>query len=755
MTQDVVIELMDGRTESIILDEEFNPNNDELRFATKSTGMKRMFRLANLSSVMIGKKPAYLNIPKKSEWVEEVTTVTGKNYHVIPLEDPQFAKGFFAYSIEKKQKANKFIFFTKHGVKSRRQERPVESILLEQGLITTNNIGEAIKAQYDLQCKTIGGIISEQCKIPEEVIDQTIQTKSLQDGVSYKSRIGDILISTGLVTKEQVERAQLSQNLGKRKKTGELLIDLGLITEAQLLMALAQKFRREFVDLSKVTPDKKTLAAIPKDIAYQLKVFPVEDQGAQITVATSEPTDYTIEDTLRFYTSRKINLVIATSGQIAQALQTYYPPEEDDPIAGLIGQMSEDDVIHEEEILDAFSESDSQIISLVNKILEDAYGKRASDIHFEPGISRTPFEVRFRVDGICYLAYTIPEIYKRAILSRIKIMSNLDISEHRKPQSGKFMMRFHGEKVEFRVEITPTVDDNEDAVLRLLAQTKPLELEQLAFSPYNLNAFREMITRPQGIVLCVGPTGSGKTTTLHSALGYINKPGITIWTAENPVEIRQRGLRQVQVNTKIGYTFGEALRSFLRADPDVIMIGEMRDEETAKIGLEASLTGHLVFSTLHTNSAAETVVRLIEMGMPFYNCADALLGIVAQRLVRRLCEKCKKPYHPEREEYDELINYYDQKWAKEHKLVDFSQEITLWRRQGCSFCNESGYYDRIPIHEIIVATADIKTAIRHNTDADELKNVALREGMRTLRMDGVMKIMQGMTDFEQVKRVCL
>lgn len=755
MTQDdILIGFMDGRSETIVLDEEFNPANDELRFTTKSTGMRKTFRLANLCSVMVRQKPSYLNIPSKPEWVEEVITVTGKHYHVVPLEGTSFDRGFFAYSLEKMHTIYRFVFFTSQGVKSRRQERPVGNILLEQGLVTEAHIGEALKAQHELRLKPIGEIISAHANIPKEIIEQVIQEKYRKDGGSYKLKTGEILIEAGLLTKEQVETAMATQSLGKRKWIGELLIDLGYITEAQLLAALAQKFRRKFVDLSKLTPDKKALAAIPRDIAYQFNIFPVEDQGTQLVVATAQPADHTIEDALQFYTHRHIGIVIATSKQIAEALEAHYPGDHDQ-ITGLIGQLTEDKLIHEEEIDDVVSESDSQIISLVNRILDDAYGKRASDIHFEPGMARTPFEVRFRVDGVCNLAYTIPEIYKRAILSRIKIMSNLDIAEHRKPQSGKFMMRIHGEKVEFRVEVTPTADGNEDAVLRLLAQTRPLPIEDLGLSAYNLNAFREMITKPQGIVLCVGPTGSGKTTTLHSALGYINKPEIKIWTAENPVEIRQHGLRQVQINTKIGYTFSEALRSFLRSDPDVIMIGEMRDAETAKIALEASLTGHLVFSTLHTNSAAETVVRIIEMGIPFYNFADALLGIVAQRLARRLCDRCKQPYHPDREEYDELMNYYDPKWGGVDKLPDFSPGVSLWKREGCSVCNGSGYYDRIAIHEIILAKEDVKKAIRHNVDVEELKNVALREGMRTLRMDGVMKIMQGVTDYEQVKRVCL
>ncbi len=590
--------------------------------------------------------------------------------------------------------------------------------------------------------------------VPGKTIDQAMKEVRPADRISYRE-IGGILIEAGLVTKEQITKALLHQGADKRKILGDLLIDGGYITEAQFLMALARKFKRDFVDLSKIKPDQKALAAISRELAYELKILPIDDQGDQLTVAASDPVGHALESVLKSRLNRKVKLVVATPKQIAGALEAYYQEGSTEQIAELVDQMSEDDDAHGKEVVEAITESDSRIVTLVNKLLTDAYAKRASDIHFDPGLPGRPFEIRFRVDGVCHLAHAIPEASKRAIISRIKIMSNLDISERRKPQSGKFMLRIQEKKVEFRVEVTPTADDNENVVLRLLNQSKPIPIEQLDLAPYNLSAFLDMITKPQGIVLCVGPTGSGKTTTLHSALGHINKPEITIWTAEDPVEIRQPGLKQVQVNSKIGYTFSEALRSFLRADPDVIMIGEMRDAETAKISLDSSLTGHLVFSTLHTNSAAETIIRIIEMGIPFYNFADAILGIVAQRLVRKLCEKCKTTYHPEREEYDELLNYYGIKWAAEHGLPEFSPDLTLWRRSECDFCNGTGYYGRVALHEIMVATANVKKAIRHNENVEDLKEVALKDGMRTLQMDGVLKILQGITDFGQVKRVCL
>ncbi|NIQ02830.1 MAG: hypothetical protein GWM98_22805, partial [Nitrospinaceae bacterium] len=312
----------------------------------------------------------------------------------------------------------------------------------------------------------------------------------------------------------------------------------------------------------------------------------------------------------------------------------------------------------EDDEVNAISETDSTIVRLVNKILTDAYDQGISDIHIEPGTGKKDVKVRFRKDGVCLVYQQIPYLYKQAIISRLKIMARLDIAERRMPQDGKIKMRYGKREIEYRVATCPTVGGNEDAVLRILAASKPIPLDDMNFSQRNLNLIKQMVEKPYGLILVVGPTGSGKTTTLHSCLGHINTAERKIWTAEDPVEITQEGLRQVQMQNKIGLTFAKALRSFLRGDPDVIMVGEMRDAETCAIGLEASLTGHLVFSTLHTNSAPETITRLLDMGMNPLNFADALLLIVAQRLVRTLCKHCKEDYHPSREEFDTLVREY-------------------------------------------------------------------------------------------------
>jgi type II secretory ATPase GspE/PulE/Tfp pilus assembly ATPase PilB-like protein len=363
--------------------------------------------------------------------------------------------------------------------------------------------------------------------------------------------------------------------------------------------------------------------------------------------------------------------------------------------------------------------------------------------------------IRYRIDGICRIAHQIAGTYKDAIVARLKIMSRLDIAERRRPQSGKILIRFENRKLEYRVEITPTVGGREDAVLRLLSSSKPIPLEEMGFSAPNLRVFRELLSNPYGVILCVGPTGSGKTTTLHSALGHINTPERKIWTAEDPVEITQPGLRQVQVHPKIGFSFPEALRSFLRADPDVIMIGEMRDLETAKIVIDASLTGHLVFSTLHTNSAAETISRLMEMGIDPINFAEALLGVLAQRLTRRLCPQCKRPYHPDYDEYRQLVEAYGEQWFLDHGLPPYNERLLLMRKAGCEACGNEGYKGRLAIHELLSGTPAMKALLKKVVPAEEIAALAMTEGMRTLRMDGIAKVFAGETDFEQVSRVCV
>ncbi len=393
-------------------------------------------------------------------------------------------------------------------------------------------------------------------------------------------------------------------------------------------------------------------------------------------------------------------------------------------------------------------------MQLVNKMVIDAYNMGASDIHIEPMMGREDAIVRLRVDGICHVYQTIPYTYKNAICSRVKIMSDLDIAERRLPQDGKIKFKKYAPlDLELRVVTMPTAARNEDVVMRLLPTGDPIPLEKMGMSGRNYEALIEIVKKPYGLILCVGPTGSGKTTTLHSALRYINNPEIKIWTAEDPVEITQKGLRQVQVQPKIGFNFAAAMRSFLRADPDVIMVGEMRDHETASTGIEASLTGHLVLSTLHTNSASETITRLLDVGMDPFNFADALLCILAQRLVRILCKSCKEAYHPSREEFDALARAYGDNFDALN--ISYKDDLTLYRAKGCQRCQKTGYKGRSGLFELLVVTREMKLLIQNKARNEEIKDQAIADGMTTLMQDGIRKVFLGETDLMQVRKVCM
>jgi type II secretory ATPase GspE/PulE/Tfp pilus assembly ATPase PilB-like protein len=424
---------------------------------------------------------------------------------------------------------------------------------------------------------------------------------------------------------------------------------------------------------------------------------------------------------------------------------------------------------------DVSAAADNELVKLVNKIIIDAYNQGASDIHIEPYPGKARTEVRLRKDGSLVPYIEVPGAYRNAIVARIKIMCDLDISEKRKPQDGKIKFKKYGPlDIELRVATIPSQGGVEDVVMRILAAGEPIPLDKLGLSPSNLPKLKDTVSKPYGLFFVCGPTGSGKTTTLHSVLGFLNSPDTKIWTVEDPVEITQKGLRQVQVNKKAGLDFASIMKSFLRADPDIIMVGEMRDKETTGTGIEASLTGHLVFATLHTNSAPESIIRLLDMGMDPFNFSDALLGILAQRLAKRLCSKCKQAYTPAGEEVRQILQEYcsellntapfkkDTKSAYESVYRDLAKsygndkgQFTLYRAKGCDACSNTGYKGRVGLHELLIASDTIKKLIQEHARVAEILAVCLEEGMRTLKMDGIEKVLQGITDMPQVRAVCI
>jgi len=517
---------------------------------------------------------------------------------------------------------------------------------------------------------------------------------------------------------------------------------------------------------------------VPQTVAERETLLPLMVRGDTLVAAVADPWDKRLLDELRFLTELKVVAVAAEPGTLVQAVARAYrriaaAPATPAATAAAstanaprsLHELAAELAAHTDTEADpaVASESDNTLVRLVNRLIAEAIELRASDIHVETAAPPRPVVVRMRVDGDLVRHLELPAQYRFALVARLKIMAQLDISEHRKPQDGKIeFARFGGSPVELRMVTVPTSRGMEDVVLRLLSGAEPMPLDRIGLTPGNLVALRGAMHKAYGLILISGPTGSGKTTTLHSVMRELNTEKRKIWTAEDPIEITQEGLRQVQVNSRIGWTFAAAMRTFLRADPDIIMIGEMRDEETARIAVEASLTGHLVMSTLHTNSAPESVTRLLEIGLDPFMFSDSLLAVLAQRLVRRLCLHCRVPEALDERALASLAHQYLDsshgvgpapaellaRWRREHG--DAQGRLLQYRHHGCAQCDGTGYHGRMGIHELLLADDRLREGIRHRASAAELQAAGLDAGMVTLRQDGIEKVLAGHTDLIEV-----
>jgi type II secretory ATPase GspE/PulE/Tfp pilus assembly ATPase PilB-like protein len=568
----------------------------------------------------------------------------------------------------------------------------------------------------------------------------------------------DYLIKNNIISEKELESA-ISLARDKKLPIESIFIQDMRVRKDDVGRSIADYYSSKYVPFGSNYPIPRDLLAKLKHVYLKNNLWvPLGRQDGKIKVLIDNPQRLDKIDSIKsLLPAEKYDFVVGLKEDILQFLDYFYGTQRTagrDSIDDILNRMDVEDEEETEGGVQMLTEDDSVIVQLVNKVITDAYQKGCSDIHIEPYPGQEGAEIRLRLDGICQKYQTVPYHYRRALVSRIKIMADLDISERRKPQDGKIKFRkFGGLDVELRVATIPTVGGEEDVVLRILTAGEPVQLMSIGMNDRNYNLLTNMISKPYGIVLVVGPTGSGKTTTLHSILAHLNKPEIKIWTAEDPVEITQRGLRQVQILPKIGLNFAAAMRSFLRADPDVIMVGEMRDDDTVSTGIEASLTGHLVFSTLHTNSAPETIVRLLDMGMDPFNFSDALIGVLAQRLVRTFCKSCKEPYHPGRAEYDLLVKSYDGDFSA--LGFPYTDDLILHKAKGCEKCNQSGYKGRTAIMELLDGTEEIKALIQNKAPAENLRDQAIQDGMTTLMQDGIRKVFLGLTDIQQVRRVCL
>jgi type IV pilus assembly protein PilB len=572
-------------------------------------------------------------------------------------------------------------------------------------------------------------------------------------GQQMVRRLGDLLVAEGLITDAQL-RAALGDQKGKADKLGSVLVRTGAITEEQLIGFLSRQYGIPSITLTNLDIDAETLRLVPPHIAKKYEVLPVKRIGGTLTLAMSDPTNVFALDDIAFMTNLQILPVVAPQAAIRRALDKNYEAAQptssmSDMMSEITGDASNVEVVEDEQAgaqVDVFelkeSADEAPVVKLVNMVLVDAIRKGASDLHWEP--YEKTFRVRFRIDGVLHEMLSPPKRLEPAIISRLKIMSNLDISERRLPQDGRIKLRYGAREIDFRVSILPTIF-GEKAVLRILdKEALQLDMTKLGFDTWSYEKFGHAIHQPYGMVLITGPTGSGKTTTLYSAISTINSPEHNIMTAEDPVEYNLKGVNQVQVNEGIGRTFAAVLRSFLRQDPDVILVGETRDLETAQISIRAALTGHLVFTTLHTNDCPSTVARLVDMGVQPFLLSSALLLILAQRLGRRICKDCKEPIEGHE---DDLVPY--------GHVSEGRGKVTFFKGKGCQTCNFTGMKGRVALYEVMPVTEDLRTVILKGGQTAEIREMAQSQGMKTLRQAGLIKVLEGTTTVEEVLRVTL
>ncbi len=659
----------------------------------------------------------------------------------------------------------------------------IGDVLVEQLATTPVRVEEAAAEQQLLRARKLGDILLLQQIVTPEQLLAAIDQQARMPMV----RIGEALLALGYLSEAKLAEALALQARDRSLPLGELLVRRGDVTRADLQTALARKMGYPIVDVQAFPVEPEGALRLPVSAARRLMALPLMMRGGRLVVALEDPSARNAIDEIEFSAQCKVLPVLARAGSLANAIERVYSRlgkgaiEPGGALTGAFNVVDFDQVDNADKLLanleqqhgsdtreddSPIEQSDNSLVRLINTMILEARQQGVSDIHIECLPDKEKVQVRFRRDGVLRPYIELPASYRSAIVARIKIMCDLDISERRKPQDGKinFGRWVQGQRLELRVATIPTANGLEDVVMRLLASARTLPLDAMGLQADTLAQFKAVISRPYGMVLCVGPTGSGKTTTLHAALGHINTPERKIWTAEDPVEITQPGLRQVQINPKIDWTFAKALRAFLRADPDVVMVGEIRDSETAQMAIEASLTGHLVLSTLHTNSAPETVTRLLDMGMDPFSFADSLLAVLAQRLVRRWCKHCvgAAPASAQATEalLDEYLHAYPDpaqrperealraEWTTRYGVAGVLQHH---HAPGCSHCDQSGFAGRLGLHELLVVSRELRRLVQTNARAAELQRVAMGEGMRTLRQDGIHKVLAGLTSIEEVR----
>jgi len=653
--------------------------------------------------------------------------------------------------------------------------------LIDKALVSPDAMAAALDKQSQMRQERIGEYLTDHAIISGEELSRALANQKTQPAL----RLGDLLVEAKVITPEQLKEALAIQGAKRERRIGDILVEMGAVSVRMVQRAVSEKLGIPYVNVKEFRVDPLTLERVEADFAIRHQVLPLLKSGESLIVAVENPLAANFTQDLRVTSGLFVIPVIADPADLKARIAKEYSRLEtrygdSGPITGrFAASAKEPDSTKVEDLAIQLSrekpqpqlsakgrESDARVsentlVRLINKMIIDAHAQGASDIHIESNPGNTHTRIRFRKDGDLEDYLDLPTAYRGSLVSRIKVMAELDISEHRHPQDGKIdFSKFGPIAIELRVAIIPTANNLEDVVLRILGGMEPVPLADMGFAARDLTELKKMIGRSYGLVLVCGPTGSGKTTTLHSILNHINRPDIKIWTAEDPIEITQPGLRQVQVQPKIDWTFAAAMRAFLRADPDVIMVGEMRDVETTKIGIEASLTGHLVFSTLHTNSAAESVARLLDLGMDPFNFADALVGILSQRLARTLCKECRRGRVAGEEELAELAMEYcggtglDPNLVLDRWRTEYGRAggIQFYEAVGCKACSD-GYKGRIGVYELLAGTDELKHLVRTRAALPQLVQRGLIDGMRLLREDAIEKVLRGAIDMHSARAV--
>ena len=698
------------------------------------------------------------------------TTMTGQTHGFVRTHE-----GLFLFPVDADSGRTGSCFIPKVQVNDLHVGPLLGEMLEQKGLVNHEQKSGALRQQSRWRKERLGEYLQEQAIVSPQQLSRALRE---QRKLPHK-RLGELLVEHGLITAAELRQALDFQAGHREQRLGEILVAMGVVALRDIQTVLAEKLGIPYVNVEAFSIQPDVLDIVGSTVATRHQVIPLFRSDGNLVVAVENPLEFDFEPELRFIANMNVVAVVGDPDAIrARIVREYGNWESMDPRSSAVVAAPDlqatriedltDRLSHEARWLDDRDESlatevrisDNTLVRLVNKMIIDAHQRRASDIHIEASRG-AKIRVRYRIDGLLQDYLELQPVYGRALVSRIKVMSNLDISEHRHAQDGKIDFRRFGPlSIQLRVAIIPTSDGAEDVVLRLLGGAEPLPLDKLELGKDYLAQLQDMIRHNHGLILVCGPTGSGKTTTLHSILRHINRPERKIWTAEDPIEIAQPGLRQVQINARIGWTFAQAMRSFLRADPDVIMVGEMRDEETTSIGIEASLTGHLVFSTLHTNSAVESVVRLLEMGMDPFNFADALIGILSQRLAQRLCRHCKVPHKLSKAELEDLAREYctatdlqtSDVMAQWRKQYGKSGRIQVYEARGCEKCDH-GYHGRIGIFELLASSPEVRQLIRSQATVPQIQEAAMRNGLRLLRQDALNKALRGDIDLVSARAV--